>query len=174
MVSCRDVMWHHDVTPWRHMASWRHGRRHTQKSLIKFIHLSLLSFFLWSVQARRWVYYGRRNLIFINRDAGEIFHLSHGMGKSASTSLLLSYQKKDWCVGPRHSFFWYDDRLQYIICGGSRVQFYSRCYIQRRIGWASSANLSLGMTMTKILRHIFPWHSSFGSVRPSVCPSICL
>ncbi len=51
--------------------------------------------------------------------------------------------------------------LQNIICEGSRVQFYGRCHTQRRIGGALPAIPSLGMTTTKILGHIFPWHRSY-------------
>ncbi len=50
--------------------------------------------------------------------------------------------------------------LQNIIGAGCRIWFYSHCHTQGRIGRALPANLSLGMTTTKILRHIFPWHSS--------------
>ncbi len=37
-----------------------------------------------------------------------------------------------------------------------RVQFYSWCHTQRRIGGTPAGNPSLGMTMAKILRHVFP------------------
>ena len=81
------------------------------------------------------------------------YRLSNNMssvtGKCALRSLSLSYQKKDWRVVPR---------LRNIICEGSRVQFHSWCHTQRTIGRAP-ANPSLGMATTKILRHIFSWHS---------------
>ncbi len=50
--------------------------------------------------------------------------------------------------------------LQNKICEDSRIQCYSQCHTQRRIGWAPPASPSLGMTATKILRQIFSWHSS--------------
>ena len=52
-------------------------------------------------------------------------------------------------------------RLQNIIYEGSSIQFYSWCCTQRRIGGCPPANPSLGTTTTKIVRHIFSWHSSY-------------
>ena len=57
-------------------------------------------------------------------------------------------------------------QLQNIIYEGSNVKFYSRRHTQRRIGGALPAHPSLGMTTTKILRHVFPWHISSNT---SVC-----
>ncbi len=39
------------------------------------------------------------------------------------------------------------------------LRVYSRCHTKRRIGWSLPADPSYGMTMTKILRRLFPWHS---------------
>ncbi len=49
--------------------------------------------------------------------------------------------------------------LQNIIYEGIRVQFDSQCHTEGRIDGALLANSSLGITTTKILRHVFPWYS---------------
>ena len=42
----------------------------------------------------------------------------------------------------------------------SQIIFISQCHIKRMIGGTPSANPSFGMATTKILRYIFPRHSS--------------
>ncbi len=69
-------------------------------------------------------------------------------------SLLLSYQKKDWRVGPRQSFFLVGHRLYNIICEDCTLRIYSRCHTKRRIGGASPANPAFGMTTTKVFKDV--------------------
>ena len=62
--------------------------------------------------------------------------------------LSMSYQKRDWGVWPRQSFFRYDT------CFG-----HSELYVGpevRAISQKKDADPSLGMTPTIILRHNFP------------------
>ncbi len=111
---------------------------------------------------------------------------THVTRKQALKSLSMSYPKKDWragdfdlchgkmcqdlcCCIPKEGLVGgarpilllvWKHRLENIICKDSRVQLYSQCHTQRRIDGALPANPSLGMTKTKILRHIFQWQSS--------------
>ncbi len=101
------------------------------------------------------------------------------MRKHSLRSLSLSYPKK-----PHKSFFGYDTDYKIVLSTAgsflvtippvnpqtniinctllpSQITLFSRCHIKRRIGEAPPANISLAMTMIKVLLiHVFPWHSS--------------
>ncbi len=76
------------------------------------------------------------------------------MWKSVPKSVSLSSQRKDWRSPARKSFFWYaTDDTEYNFW---RQPSTILCSV-----WYPTANPSLGMIKTKILRHLFPWHSSY-------------
>ena len=59
-----------------------------------------------------------------------------------------------------HSLLWVWHRLENVTLLPSQVIFCIRCHTNRGISGAPPANNSFGMTRTRILRHIFSWHSS--------------
>ena len=86
------------------------------------------------------------------------------MSTESNSEKLVSYQKKDGCGHARPSCFWHDNDLKVCFLV-ARVVWH---WLQRtvsftdyivRIGRASSANLSFGTTMTKIVRDMFLLHA---------------
>ena len=68
---------------------------------------------------------------------------------------LSSHPEKDWRAGALQILLWVWHRLQNIIYEHSRVIFYSRCHIQRRIGGAPARQSFFGYDNDKDLKVCF-------------------
>ncbi len=75
-----------------------------------------------------------------------ISHLSHAMEKQTLRFLSLSYQIKDWQVGPRQSFIWYDTDYRFIICCLHILYFIVGFIPKERLMGPRTANPSFGKT----------------------------
>ena len=81
-------------------------------------------------------------------------NMTHITRKQSLRSLSLSYQKKDGCAWLCPSFFWYDTDLSEFD-SVDIIFLKSRCHAKRRMGAATHAHPSCGMTRTKTLRSVF-------------------
>ncbi len=145
-------------------STYRNNKKN-MKSFFFSAHIILLEIFAsyWaSYLGATWQSFLTTSLILCTMQVST--YMSCVVGKHDLRFLSLSYPKKDRRAGPCQSFFGYD--TDYKIVLGCLHRLYSLVSVipkERlvRPGLPILAYPSFGMTTTKILRHVFPWHSSY-------------